>query len=643
MDEGFLLPVALKSVFGSTVEKILVLSATHLVLQDLKTEKVTHRLALTSLSAAKQQGTTITITITNTIVKSKLTLLLADAGRADTLRMKLARSAGFVDRQTLAALEERASDLRYDLDAQRAGRALAAREMEEAVKRASVAEATASSLISDLSRARASSAEAEEAAEHKAEAEEAAEALVEALREATARAERAEAEQMAWEGRLGRAKEAGSAILRRARVASRRRRCFRALQAHAAEKRQRTEAERTPPHAPSSAAGAGANSTPVEAIRLPGAATPTVRPSPSPLRRTPSAGKPHAAAHALDFSGASGGRRATTPLKPADKAAVGAAASEYEHELASAQAEALEAQRAEMREVVSLLASQLESIGQLHAVLLGHAPLEPGALQLHATPFELGALGGDATAAADAAAKRLGLGGGLGGGSGGLGGDGFGSRTPSSSSSPTYKPYALASEAASIPRFALAEAESPTGSHAGSPAGSHTGSGGAPPTRARTEKGEEVEEGEEVEGAEGATTEAADEARGDAEELLEHERRVERMHAGDELVEHALAERLAERMALVSALQRRLEKSALLVPASEADEPLTPTPTRPRGSGAAEGRQATTPSRWLGSDALERLQRSQYSKAGFAVCAYQGFDPTGTPAQRSAARRRSVA
>ena len=80
-------------------------------------------------------------------------------------------------------------------------------------------------------------------------------------------------------------------------------------------------------------------------------------------------------------------------------------------------------------------------------------------------------------------------------------------------------------------------------------------------------------------------------------------------------------------MTLVSALHRRLEKSSLLQPHGE--QALTAQSSRAQTSSPsapAKAKKECRPSA-LESAALEQLQRSQYSKAGSAVQAYEGFDP----------------
>ena len=91
----------------------------------------------------------------------------------------------------------------------------------------------------------------------------------------------------------------------------------------------------------------------------------------------------------------------------------------------------------------------------------------------------------------------------------------------------------------------------------------------------------------------------------------------------------ALAARLSERMTLVSALHRRLEKSSLLqphgeqAPTAQSSRAQTSSPPAPAKAKAKKERRPSA----LESAALEQLQRSQYSKAGSAVQAYEGFDP----------------
>ena len=91
----------------------------------------------------------------------------------------------------------------------------------------------------------------------------------------------------------------------------------------------------------------------------------------------------------------------------------------------------------------------------------------------------------------------------------------------------------------------------------------------------------------------------------------------------------ALAARLSERMTLVSALHRRLEKSSLLqphgeqAPTAQSSRAQTSSPPAP-----AKAKKERRPS------ALEQLQRSQYSKAGLAVQAYEGFDPAASTPRR---------
>ena len=91
----------------------------------------------------------------------------------------------------------------------------------------------------------------------------------------------------------------------------------------------------------------------------------------------------------------------------------------------------------------------------------------------------------------------------------------------------------------------------------------------------------------------------------------------------------ALAARLSERMTLVSALHRRLEKSSLLqphgeqAPTAQSSRAQTSSPPAP-----AKAKKERRP------PALEQLQRSQYSKAGLAVQAYEGFDPAASTPRR---------
>ena len=96
----------------------------------------------------------------------------------------------------------------------------------------------------------------------------------------------------------------------------------------------------------------------------------------------------------------------------------------------------------------------------------------------------------------------------------------------------------------------------------------------------------------------------------------------------------ALAARLSERMALVGALHRRLEKSSLLqphgeqAPTAQSSRAQTSSPPAP-----AKAKKERRPSA-LESAALEQLQRSQYTKAGLAVQAYEGFDPAASTPRR---------
>ena len=95
----------------------------------------------------------------------------------------------------------------------------------------------------------------------------------------------------------------------------------------------------------------------------------------------------------------------------------------------------------------------------------------------------------------------------------------------------------------------------------------------------------------------------------------------------------ALAARLSERMTLVSALHRRLEKSSLLqphgeqAPTAQSSRAQTSSPPAPAKAKAKKERRPS---------ALEQLQRSQYSKAGLAVQAYEGFDPAASTARHAA-------
>ena len=87
-------------------------------------------------------------------------------------------------------------------------------------------------------------------------------------------------------------------------------------------------------------------------------------------------------------------------------------------------------------------------------------------------------------------------------------------------------------------------------------------------------------------------------------------------------------------MTLVSALHRRLEKSSLLQPHGE--QALTAQSSRAQTSSPpapAKAKKECRPSA-LESAALEQLQRSQYSKAGLAVQAYEGFDPAASTPRR---------
>ena len=87
-------------------------------------------------------------------------------------------------------------------------------------------------------------------------------------------------------------------------------------------------------------------------------------------------------------------------------------------------------------------------------------------------------------------------------------------------------------------------------------------------------------------------------------------------------------------MTLVSALHRRLEKSSLLqphgeqAPTAQSSRAQTSSPPAP-----AKAKKERRPSA-LESAALEQLQRSQYSKAGLAVQAYEGFDPAASTPRR---------
>ena len=89
-------------------------------------------------------------------------------------------------------------------------------------------------------------------------------------------------------------------------------------------------------------------------------------------------------------------------------------------------------------------------------------------------------------------------------------------------------------------------------------------------------------------------------------------------------------------MTLVSALHRRLEKSSLLqphgeqAPTAQSSRAQTSSPPAP-----AKAKKERRPSA-LESAALEQLQRSQYSKAGLAVQAYEGFDPAASTARHAA-------
>ena len=87
-------------------------------------------------------------------------------------------------------------------------------------------------------------------------------------------------------------------------------------------------------------------------------------------------------------------------------------------------------------------------------------------------------------------------------------------------------------------------------------------------------------------------------------------------------------------MTLVSALHRRLAKSSLLqprceqAPTAESSRAHTPSPPAP-----AKAKKERRPSA-LESAALEQLQRNQYTKAGLAVQAYEGFDPAASTPRR---------
>jgi hypothetical protein len=89
-------------------------------------------------------------------------------------------------------------------------------------------------------------------------------------------------------------------------------------------------------------------------------------------------------------------------------------------------------------------------------------------------------------------------------------------------------------------------------------------------------------------------------------------------------------------MALVSALHRRLEKSSLLqprweqAPTAESSRARAQTPSPPAPAKAKTERRPSA----LESAALEQLQRSQYTKAGLAVQAYEGFDPAASTPRR---------
>ena len=89
-------------------------------------------------------------------------------------------------------------------------------------------------------------------------------------------------------------------------------------------------------------------------------------------------------------------------------------------------------------------------------------------------------------------------------------------------------------------------------------------------------------------------------------------------------------------MTLVSALHRRLEKSSLLqphgeqAPTAQSSRAQTSSPPAPAKAKAKKERRPSA----LESAALEQLQRSQYSKAGSAVQAYEGFDPAASTPRR---------
>ena len=91
-------------------------------------------------------------------------------------------------------------------------------------------------------------------------------------------------------------------------------------------------------------------------------------------------------------------------------------------------------------------------------------------------------------------------------------------------------------------------------------------------------------------------------------------------------------------MTLVSALHRRLEKSSLLQPRWEQAPTAESSRTRTRAQtpsppAPAKAKKERRPSA-LESAALEQLQRSQYTKAGLAVQAYEGFDPAASTPRR---------
>jgi hypothetical protein len=685
-DHGFLLPVTMRTAGGAHVDRLFVLSSTHLALKDLEavreTSSETHYWALSTLVSAQQQECAVLITFASMPWTRQLTLTLPDFERAVIVRQKIAHAASFADPETLAELEQRVSALRFDPDAQCEAAAAAERKAKAAVKPAAaafrktfqtatreIASGESVSLMQQLEQlqqqheaalARAAEAEAkvalaqERAAEAEVratQAEQTAAALLNAERAARQEADPAEAaattmpseevailrsalataeavaanlvkdvhelrtqleaegiarqaavarivelthsaatSQMEHEARLSGATTAGAAILRRVAQANLCRRCFMVLKANASEAMR----QRTPPH-PIYDGIATPLSSPMQWLKgvVGNDAVSGSRP------RAPSTSLP-ATAHALDFSriaSAFSGMRSPSPAAAetgSDQAVADVAdkvATDYASVLASAQAEALESQRVEMREVIALLAIHLEGIQQLHSLLLGRSAEE-------VIDEELGTFGlsWEVTPLEAAAANS----------------DGADSGRPSLLASPPpslYEPFEGPAEGGTADEAGGAD-EPAVGVVPPPP----------PPPGLPRELGD-VDEADELVSPSSALDES--------EQLLQ---------AQALLGARALAARLSERMALVGALHRRLEKSSLLqprweqAPTAESSRARTraQTPSPPAPAKAKKERRPSA----LESAAFEQLQRSQYTKAGLAVQAYEGFDPAASTPRR---------